>query len=402
MVSQELPKESISSVLQQCPISNMNECRSRSGGLCYCSHCNCVNRPLVRPHSLPASFQPHGLQSCRSMEPFSGRLKEDDLPVFGRVHNHGLSLSLGPELEPNNVRPYNYNQEHVMRNKSVIGVICEPPPCSCAKYSRDEGMVCDQDVDSNNYTLSCLNSAAPFIDGLQKSPYLKAARELLDEVVCVSNKSVVEPSSEKNAQRKNQIKGNSHNAQLSWEEEEMSRINKLLALQEELEKRQKIYFHQMDELVASFEAVGGPGSAATYTALTTQAMSKHFSNLRESILSHMDSSREAFPKDGSKNHKPKRESLQHLGMIHVRQIWRPLRGLPEDSVMVLRAWLFEHFLHPYPSDNEKLLLASKTGLTRNQISNWFINARVRLWKPMIEEMYKEEFAEEQEDSNPSF
>ena len=28
-----------------------------------------------------------------------------------------------------------------------------------------------------------------------------------------------------------------------------------------------------------------------------------------------------------------------------------------------------------------------------QISNWFINARVRLWKPMIEEMYKDEFSE---------
>lgn len=25
----------------------------------------------------------------------------------------------------------------------------------------------------------------------------------------------------------------------------------------------------------------------------------------------------------------------------------------------------------------------------NQVSNWFINARVRLWKPMIEEMYLE-------------
>lgn len=35
-----------------------------------------------------------------------------------------------------------------------------------------------------------------------------------------------------------------------------------------------------------------------------------------------------------------------------------------------------------------------------QVSNWFINARVRLWKPMIEEMYKEEFGESSEDSNP--
>jgi hypothetical protein len=24
-----------------------------------------------------------------------------------------------------------------------------------------------------------------------------------------------------------------------------------------------------------------------------------------------------------------------------------------------------------------------------QVSNWFINARVRLWKPMIEEMYQD-------------
>ena len=26
---------------------------------------------------------------------------------------------------------------------------------------------------------------------------------------------------------------------------------------------------------------------------------------------------------------------------------------------------------------------------RWQVSNWFINARVRLWKPMIEEMYND-------------
>ncbi|XP_062098713.1 homeobox protein ATH1-like [Humulus lupulus] len=71
------------------------------------------------------------------------------------------------------------------------------------------------------------------------------------------------------------------------------------------------------------------------------------------------------------------------------QLWRPQRGLPERSVSVLRAWMFQNFLHPYPKDAEKHLLAVKSGLTRNQVSNWFINARVRLWKPMIEEMYAE-------------
>lgn len=31
-----------------------------------------------------------------------------------------------------------------------------------------------------------------------------------------------------------------------------------------------------------------------------------------------------------------------------------------------------------------------------QVSNWFINARVRLWKPMVEEMYSEEMKDPQE------
>ncbi|KAL6888938.1 hypothetical protein ACP4OV_009964 [Aristida adscensionis] len=72
-----------------------------------------------------------------------------------------------------------------------------------------------------------------------------------------------------------------------------------------------------------------------------------------------------------------------------QQCWRPRRGLPEDSVAVLKAWMFEHFLKPYPDDHEKDVLAARSCLTRNQVSNWFINARVRLWKPLIEEMLQE-------------
>ncbi|TVU33141.1 hypothetical protein EJB05_24927, partial [Eragrostis curvula] len=72
-----------------------------------------------------------------------------------------------------------------------------------------------------------------------------------------------------------------------------------------------------------------------------------------------------------------------------QQCWRPQRGLPERSVAVLKAWMFEHFLKPYPDDHDKDMLAARSGLTRSQVSNWFINARVRIWKPMIEEMYKD-------------
>lgn len=38
-------------------------------------------------------------------------------------------------------------------------------------------------------------------------------------------------------------------------------------------------------------------------------------------------------------------------------------------------------------------------LSIDQVSNWFINARVRLWKPMVEEMYKEEAGEPQIETN---
>ncbi|GAQ83722.1 homeodomain protein [Klebsormidium nitens] len=66
------------------------------------------------------------------------------------------------------------------------------------------------------------------------------------------------------------------------------------------------------------------------------------------------------------------------------------RGLSRTAVSILRGWLFDHFLHPYPSDQEKEALAEATNLQRGQIANWFINARVRVWKPMIEQMYKEQ------------
>jgi len=49
----------------------------------------------------------------------------------------------------------------------------------------------------------------------------------------------------------------------------------------------------------------------------------------------------------------------------------------------LRDFLIEHFDHPYPSDAQRERLARESGMTRAQVGNWFINARVRIWRPMI-------------------
>eukprot|EP01112_Ceratiomyxa_fruticulosa_P007522 TRINITY_DN1957_c0_g2_i1.p1 TRINITY_DN1957_c0_g2~~TRINITY_DN1957_c0_g2_i1.p1 ORF type:complete len:616 (+),score=159.07 TRINITY_DN1957_c0_g2_i1:552-2399(+) len=52
--------------------------------------------------------------------------------------------------------------------------------------------------------------------------------------------------------------------------------------------------------------------------------------------------------------------------------------LPEAATDVLKKWLFEHYYHPYPTEEEKAALATQTNLSLNQINNWFTNARRRI------------------------
>jgi hypothetical protein len=61
--------------------------------------------------------------------------------------------------------------------------------------------------------------------------------------------------------------------------------------------------------------------------------------------------------------------------------------LGKDAVKVMKDWMFssEHFHHPYPSELEKQQLAEAAGITQKQLSNWFTNARKRLWQPMMRE-----------------
>lgn len=190
---------------------------------------------------------------------------------------------------------------------------------------------------------------------------------------------------------------------------------KLLSMLEEVYRRYRRYCEQMRGVVSSFEAAAGEGSARVYSVLASKAMSRHFRCLRDGIMAQIRATkmamgeRDAVAPGTTKGETPRLKKLeqclrqqkvfQQAGIME-HQPWRPQRGLPERSVSVLRAWLFEHFLHPYPSDVDKHILARQTGLSRSQVSNWFINARVRLWKPMVEEMYMEELKED-EKSNPN-
>ncbi|XP_053621840.1 homeobox protein PKNOX2-like [Plodia interpunctella] len=58
--------------------------------------------------------------------------------------------------------------------------------------------------------------------------------------------------------------------------------------------------------------------------------------------------------------------------------------LPRHATQLLRAWLFQHLVHPYPTEEEKRTLAAQTRLTLLQVNNWFINARRRILQPMLD------------------
>jgi hypothetical protein len=59
---------------------------------------------------------------------------------------------------------------------------------------------------------------------------------------------------------------------------------------------------------------------------------------------------------------------------------RSPRELPLAVVATLRAWLKDHFDHPYPTMRDRYGLMQATGLDEKQLKNWFTNARRRVWK----------------------
>ncbi|KAF5462072.1 hypothetical protein F2P56_018112 [Juglans regia] len=277
-----------------------------------------------------------------------------------------------------------------------------------------------------------------FANTMLNSKYLKPAQQLLDEVVNVKkalkqhglnrHQSILgiglDGSKEKDGRSSSwsakissdpgESTPNSF-CELSPAEQQdlQNRKTKLLSMLDEVDRRYKQYYNQVQFLVSSVDMVAGCGAAEPYTALALQTISRHFRCLRDAIMGQIQATQRSLGEQDTSlcgqggiprlryvdQHLRQQRALQQFGVM--RHAWRPQRGLPESSVSILRAWLFEHFLHPYPKDSEKIMLAKETGLTRNQVANWFINARVRLWKPMVEEMYKEEFGESELNSQSS-
>ncbi|XP_051146914.1 BEL1-like homeodomain protein 7 [Andrographis paniculata] len=361
---------------------------------------------------------------------FGGSRSMDNQVVVGgpNLQGQGLSLSLGTHVPSvMQISPMQYQNDDPNFGSMLAcnNAMFENADHYNSKHSREDEYVLSGGVgsssDANDVPMYGSQSIARAVPN---SKYLKATQELLNEVVNVrqaikdqnarkesgeSMDGATEPSSAK-------ATGNSSSElSVSEKHEQQNKLTKLLSMLDEVDRRYRQYYHQMQIVVCSFDVVAGSGASKPYTALALQTISRHFRCLRDAINGQIQTARKSLGEDDAAlNNKGvgisrlrfvdqqlrQQRALQQLGMMQ-QHAWRPQRGLPETSVSILRAWLFEHFLHPYPKDSDKIMLARQTGLTRSQVSNWFINARVRLWKPMVEEMYKEETGDADMDSNSS-
>ncbi|KAL3722558.1 hypothetical protein ACJRO7_034865 [Eucalyptus globulus] len=355
------------------------------------------------------------------------------------MQGQGLSLSLGTHIPSGIHIP---SSQYRSQNLGLTAFLSPNSSKSAESNSRNGSTVdeqsrsaeffpqslvgANQDLNTGNFSVNGMSNMSRM---LSNSRYLRAAQQLLDEVVNVrkalkqSDSEKIKKSEEGDEDSKKDVvsnpqesDGNSAGDLSQAERQELqSKLAKLSSMLDEVDRRYKQYYYQMQIVVSSFDVIAGPGAAKPYTALALQTISRHFRCLRDAISTQILATRKSLgEQDASGSSKGvgiprlrfldqqlrQQRALQQLGMMQ-QHAWRPQRGLPESSVSILRAWLFEHFLHPYPKDSDKILLARQTGLTRSQVSNWFINARVRLWKPMVEEMYKEEIGDAEMDSNSS-
>ncbi|KAJ0247776.1 BEL1-like homeodomain protein 10 [Hirschfeldia incana] len=333
-----------------------------------------------------------------------------DVPVSSSeltfCDGQGLSLSLSTQI-----LDYHQYQSSFAPNPSIS--VKETPP-----FSKEMLLLGQSDPSSglagfyNGYRYNETSGGFMNMSSVLRSRYLKPAQSLLDEVVSVKKELNHMRKKKKSEDFNNDSNGKPTELSTMERQELQSKKNKLLTMVDEVDKRYKQYYHQIEALASSFEIVAGFGSAKPYTSVALNRISSHFRSLRDAIKEQIQMIREKLGEKGESvdeqqggeriprlrylDQRLRQQRALHHQFGMVRPSWRPQRGLPESSVSALRAWLFEHFLHPYPKESEKMMLAKQTGLSKNQVANWFINARVRLWKPMIEEMYKEEFGDASE------
>jgi hypothetical protein len=68
---------------------------------------------------------------------------------------------------------------------------------------------------------------------------------------------------------------------------------------------------------------------------------------------------------------------------------RVMSKLPKRAADTLQSYFVSIIHHPYPTKEQRQVLAQKCGLSYQQISNWFTNIRKREWKPAVDNIMAE-------------
>ncbi|CAL0324209.1 unnamed protein product [Lupinus luteus] len=372
------------------------------------SHFTCGNLWPNRP--LPSDSTPQSLSlslsSNSQSKPFVSHFEEASASAFASDH----CISKDP---PKYVKP------------SIISRDCGKSPL------QDYVGILPNSNSTSYRNVGPLGPFTGYATILKNSRFLNSAQQLLEDFCCVSDPrfanvfdvpnrvseevsastssdavTVIETrgvaskggnlgSSSYSANENNTDRGTGSSFGLSPTPDYQQKKAKLLYMQEEVGWRYKQYHHQMQMVVSSFESVAGLSSATPYVSLALKSISRHFRCLKNSISDQLRLISEVFGEDlsipitdgtsckvdnnitnprcmdqrfqknkGIKNNKGLLEPQQH--------VWRPQRGLPEPAVAILKAWLFEHFLHPYPTDSDKHMLATQTGLSRNQVRGLYL------------------------------
>nr|GLL31096.1 uncharacterized protein LOC109173615 [Ipomoea trifida] len=394
----------------------------QSSVLCVNSDSEMVNRGVEGCHQWQGEFergsQRNDISSTQALS-LSLSSVAPSKPHFGAVggqHNVPGDLNCGFDGMPG-LRPL--RSDYLCSSSKQLSKMLENAAC--------------QDTVVRNSTLAHLNVVpfGPFTGYatiLKSSRFLKPAQQLLDELcnfsghsaltvsaltkkvldeVCLSNDAIEGSATCPGGSMAGDNSGlYSVNESYLRSEYQQTRV-KLLYMQDEVCRRYSQYHQQMHMVVSSFESVAGLSAATPYILLALKTISRSFYSIKSAISDQLRNIRKTLGQEllsqagrskGDRvssslklaDHPLEKQRAIGSGMGFLDpqpQVWRPQRGLPERAVAVLRAWLFDHFLHPYPTDADKHMLATQTGLTRNQVSNWFINARVRVWKPMVEEIH---------------
>ncbi|KAL0338262.1 UNVERIFIED_CONTAM: BEL1-like homeodomain protein 9 [Sesamum angustifolium] len=320
-------------------------------------------------------------------------------------------------------QPLSIPHQHPMPTVTPLQQLVRVCLCLCLPTTVSGGLIVSCNGGSTSIQLS--KSSVPlgpftgYASVLKGSRFLKPAQQLLEELCDVgrgigiyaekigADSSLLDPPPVESLSG-NVIADDSLNFSADGGEQTRKK-SRLLSMLDEVYKRYKQYYQQMQAAVAAFESVAGLSSAAPFANLALKAMSRHFRCLKNAITDQLQFTTKSHGKIIVRERKLTDWRLVEIALtakehsrardLSINLSGDRKEGFPSALLLSFGLGCLSTFcIRDYPTDTDKLMLAKQTGLSRNQVSNWFINARVRLWKPMVEEIHMLETRQSQKPS----